>query len=182
MPLDKNLQSSECSTHSHFFYIVAYDNIHSLTHDALKLVSIANVHVVCSSRPGQNTTYPVLDPCLPQSMPLESEDEKSVKHYFKGTGSYNECRSALTPLLNLTVPCPQEPCSMNGVSQPLIDHTRSSFYGFSEFWYTMEDVYHKGGNYSSAIFNKYSSVSEQDFLRLKNMILQDLLTSGGHYL
>ncbi|XP_071090176.1 ectonucleoside triphosphate diphosphohydrolase 4-like [Haliotis cracherodii] len=109
------------------------------------------------SRPGQNTTYPVLDPCLPQSMPLESEDEKSVKHYFKGTGSYDECRSGLMPLLNLTVPCPQEPCSMNGVSQPLIDHTRSSFYGFSEFWYSMEDVYHKGGNYSSAIFNKYSS-------------------------
>jgi ectonucleoside triphosphate diphosphohydrolase 4 len=43
-------------------------------------------------------------------------------------------------LLNLNATCKRKPCSLNGVYQPTINYDAQDFYGFSEFWYTMEGL------------------------------------------
>lgn len=48
---------------------------------------------------------------------------------------------------------------MNGIYQANINFNNSEFYGFSEFWYSMEDVYRVGGHYDSIKFDKMSNVS-----------------------
>ncbi|XP_041369282.1 ectonucleoside triphosphate diphosphohydrolase 7-like [Gigantopelta aegis] len=101
-----------------------------------------------------NVTRPITDPCLPLNMPLKSKDEQDRPHFFIGSGDFNTCKQSLTGLLNLSVPCQRMPCSMNGVSQPDIDFSRSSFYGFSEFWYSMEDVFRQGGRYDHDKFER----------------------------
>ncbi|KAL8580844.1 hypothetical protein ACOMHN_017348 [Nucella lapillus] len=93
----------------------------------------------------------VFDPCLPSGMPLKTQDEGSERS-FVGTGRYAECKARLEPLLNRSVTCTHDPCSFNGVHQPRIDFAATQFYGFSEFWYTMEDVYQIGGAYSHKAF------------------------------
>ena len=100
----------------------------------------------------------VSDPCLPPGMPLTTEDEDGTKRNFIGSGNYYECKARLEPLLNRSVPCTHAPCSFNGVHQPEIDFIRSHFYGFSEFWYTMEDVYRMGGIYKFKTFEKQAAV------------------------
>lgn len=99
------------------------------------------------------------DPCLPPGMPLTVETEQGESQLLVGSGNYVECKTRLEFLLNLTVPCQFKPCSMNGVHQPPIDFAQSSFYGFSEFWYTMEDVYRMGGLYKFSSFEKKAQVS-----------------------
>ncbi|KAL3863359.1 hypothetical protein ACJMK2_005117 [Sinanodonta woodiana] len=109
------------------------------------------------------------DACLPVNLVLESKDKTGIVNTFKGTGDYLQCQNKLIPLLNLTVPCQREPCSLNGVHQPYINFHNSEFYGFSEFWYTMEDVFRIGGQYEYEAFiaqakeyclNKWSKIQE----------------------
>lgn len=92
----------------------------------------------------------VQDPCLP--IDLSYEIKKG--YILEGGGNYTACQSSLIPLLNLSTPCEQDPCSMNGVHQPPIVFRNSEFYGFSEFWYTMEDVFRIGGLYGSKKFEE----------------------------
>ena len=104
----------------------------------------------------------ILDPCLPQGLILEGREDENYK--FKGTGDYRKCQDALVPLINTSVPCPQPPCSFNGVYQPPINFYNSEFYGFSEFWYTMEDIYRIGGQYEYDIFDAQAKVSQASFI------------------
>ncbi|KAH3707971.1 hypothetical protein DPMN_067409, partial [Dreissena polymorpha] len=104
----------------------------------------------------------ISDPCLQDGLALPPRDpddldlDPGVEVTFVGTGDYRACKTTLEPLLNRTVPCKLSPCSMNGVHQPEILYKNSQFYGFSEFWYTMEDVFRIGGNYEAGIFETYA--------------------------
>ena len=121
----------------------------------------------------------VSDPCLPPGMPLTTEDDDGTKRNFIGSGNYYECKARLEPLLNRSVPCSHAPCSFNGVHQPEIDFIRSHFYGFSEFWYTMEDVYRMGGIYKFQTFEKQAAVrplSPSLFLPLSPLFLLSTLS------
>ncbi|CAH1784625.1 unnamed protein product [Owenia fusiformis] len=96
---------------------------------------------------GESELPPIKDPCLPEEM----EDTVSFKnkdYKIYGTGNYLKCKLNMHKLLNTSVPCQKEPCSLNGVHQPDINYHYSEFYGFSEFWYTMEDVFRIGGKYN----------------------------------
>ena len=114
--------------------------------------------VYYSFRLHSNVSRPIPDPCLPLNMPLKSEDEQGRTHSYLGTGDFTQCEQSLTTLLNLTTPCQRSPCSMNGVGQPDIDYSRSPFYGFSEFWYSMEDVFRQGGRYDHNKFEQIAKV------------------------
>lgn len=99
------------------------------------------------------------DPCLPPGSLSEPEDETNMGSYrFQGTGSYDECKVWIESLLNLTVPCELLSCSLNGVHQPDISFDRTEFYGYSEFWYTMEDVLRQGGLYEYEKFETQAKV------------------------
>ena len=88
----------------------------------------------------------VFDPCLPLEM-ISEEKYKDIKFKVTGSGEFVKCQESLTALLNLTVPCSSTPCSLNGVHQSPVDYDNAEFYGFAEFWYSSNDVWHIGGLY-----------------------------------
>ena len=79
--------------------------------------------------------------------------------HLKGTGDFKQCQASLVPLLNLSSPCAKQPCSFNGVFQPEIEFRNSEFYGFSEYWYCMEDVLRIGGMYNYVKFELAAKVN-----------------------
>ena len=90
---------------------------------------------------------------------IDTVDYQGTVKYFKGTGDFKACQAVVQPLLNLTVPCQSPPCSFNGVFQPEIGFSNSEFYGFSEYWYCMEDILRMGGTYDHDTFQKEAKVS-----------------------
>ncbi|KAI6653518.1 Ectonucleoside triphosphate diphosphohydrolase 4 isoform X2 [Oopsacas minuta] len=94
------------------------------------------------------STIQVTDPCLHENQhEYRMYAGRTVK--ILGSGNYNLCRKQLITHLKQDNPCPPSPihCKMNGMYQAPIDFTNMQFYGFSEFWYTMDDVFNIGGVY-----------------------------------
>jgi Golgi apyrase len=69
-----------------------------------------------------------------------------------GEGDFANCTKHLVTLLNLNAACTRKPCSFNGVYQPEINYNLQDFYGFSEFWYTMQGLKMKQSDVLSSIF------------------------------
>ncbi|UJR23698.1 hypothetical protein I4U23_026680 [Adineta vaga] len=89
--------------------------------------------------------------CLPRSFSTNiTKANTTVK--IIGEGDFSNCTKHLVALLNLNATCMRKPCSFNGVYQPEINYKAQDFYGFSEFWYTMQDVLKIGGPYASLTF------------------------------
>ncbi|XP_022341260.2 ectonucleoside triphosphate diphosphohydrolase 7-like [Crassostrea virginica] len=103
----------------------------------------------------EKTQVNISDPCLPVGLTQEVKDTQGQVHFLRGQGDYEACSSKLVKLLtwNSSIICEQAPCSMNGVHQPVISFHNSEFYGFSEFWYTMDDVFRIGGIYNYEKFD-----------------------------
>ncbi|XP_073239476.1 ectonucleoside triphosphate diphosphohydrolase 4-like isoform X1 [Porites lutea] len=99
------------------------------------------------------STEAYLDPCLPTEC-NEQVTHKGKQYKLIGTGEYYKCQKLILPLLNLTTPCPRQPCSFNAVYQPHIDYNQVEFYGFSEYWYSMHDVLRIGGQYKATAMKK----------------------------
>lgn len=118
------------------------------------------------------------DPCLPVDMSdtLQTSPKDGTTYHVRGTGDYYQCRELLLPLLNRTVPCLKEPCSMDGVYQPEINFYKSEFYGFSEFYYTMEDLLHIGGKYNQMKFTR----AAKEFCQRSWSELSDWQQKGSH--
>lgn len=110
---------------------------------------------------GTDQLTPISDPCLPLNLQYKAKSRKKISHYFIGTGDYLSCQNSLKILLNMTKPCQKEPCSINGIHQSEIDFHNDVFYGFSEFWYTSEDVLRIGGKYNYMKFEKAAKVSDK---------------------
>ena len=101
----------------------------------------------------------VSDPCLPVSFREQvSSSTGDQMVTLVGTGVYHDCKNKLRMLINLTATCVKEPCSLNGVYQPEINYEHSQFYGFSEFFYTMEDLLSSGGQYNYRKFQTLARV------------------------
>lgn len=98
----------------------------------------------------------VLDPCLPNGATMKDREHlpqaiAKVNPTLVGTGSFQQCVLTTIPLLNKTAPCPDEPCLFNGVHIPGGAPGRRPdmhFIGISEYWYTVENVFKLGGDYS----------------------------------
>ncbi|MEQ2207620.1 hypothetical protein XENOCAPTIV_015784, partial [Xenoophorus captivus] len=102
---------------------------------------------------GETAESPLLDPCLPTD--LQDEIGPSTQRlHLRGTGDFNECRQILQPFLNRTN---ESQTSLSGIFQPTIDYSNSQFYGFSEFYYCMEDVLRMGGDYNAS---KYAQAAK----------------------
>ncbi len=114
----------------------------------------------------------VRDPCLPTNLvktvhlsttttEANSSRTRASGNSFtrKGTGQFVECLHALESLVNVSGPCREGPCSINGVHQPPINHSTMRFFGFSEFWYSNEDALGLDGRYDGDEMKQVSSVS-----------------------
>lgn len=110
------------------------------------------------------------DPCLPVNLikNVELDDSKASNETMKkpklktftrkGLGNFDQCQNSLKELLNLHKTCPLT-CSFDGMYQPLINFSAMEFYGFSEYWYTTNDVLDVSGPYSYAAFREAAAVS-----------------------
>ncbi|XP_008416447.1 ectonucleoside triphosphate diphosphohydrolase 7-like isoform X2 [Poecilia reticulata] len=101
---------------------------------------------------GLSEEKPYLDPCLPVSM---SDTITRGNHtvYLRGRGDWSRCQEAVRPFLGLH----NGTMSPQGIYQAPINFSNSEFYGFSEFFYCMEDVLRIGGQYSS---DKYAQAAK----------------------
>uniref|UniRef100_A0A3B5MR97 Ectonucleoside triphosphate diphosphohydrolase 4 n=2 Tax=Xiphophorus couchianus TaxID=32473 RepID=A0A3B5MR97_9TELE len=95
---------------------------------------------------GETAESPLLDPCLPTDL-LDEIGPSTQRLHLRGTGDFDECRRILQPFLNRTN---DTQTSLSGIYQPAIDYSNSQFYGFSEFFYCMEDVLRMGGDYNAS--------------------------------
>lgn len=100
-----------------------------------------------------NSTHVVIGDadCLPRDYSVNyTRANKTIT--VIGEGDFRSCTKHLVTLLNLNATCKRKPCSVNGVYQPDINYESHDFYGFSEFWYTMEDILKIGGPYARLAF------------------------------
>uniref|UniRef100_A0A3B5LX14 nucleoside-triphosphate phosphatase n=1 Tax=Xiphophorus couchianus TaxID=32473 RepID=A0A3B5LX14_9TELE len=102
---------------------------------------------------GLSEEKPYLDPCLPVSM---SDTITRGNHtvYLRGQGDWSRCQEAVRPFLGLH----NGTMSPRGIYQAPINFSNSEFYGFSEFFYCMEDVLRIGGQYNS---DKYAQAAKE---------------------
>ncbi|KAM9314289.1 ectonucleoside triphosphate diphosphohydrolase 7-like [Pholidichthys leucotaenia] len=107
---------------------------------------------VLKTQTGLSEDKPYLDPCLPIGL---SDTVVRGNHtmFLKGQGDWNRCQEAVRPFLGLH----NGTMSPGGVYQAPINFSNSEFYGFSEFYYCMEDVLRIGGQYSS---HKYTQAAK----------------------
>ncbi|XP_057698917.1 ectonucleoside triphosphate diphosphohydrolase 7-like isoform X1 [Corythoichthys intestinalis] len=108
-----------------------------------------------------------LDPCLPLALSQTVvRDNRTL--YLRGQGDWGRCLEAVHPFLGLHN---DTMTAAGGVYQAPINFSNSEFYGFSEFYYCMEDVLRIGGQYDS---DKYSKAAK-DFCATKWSTLKQRL-------
>ena len=118
----------------------------------------------------------VQDPCYPLgynspvnvTLTVESGNHH-VPIVINGSGQFGSCKNQLNYLLAslssetntkmascglFCSPLSGLPESIAFASQPPSSIKTKKFYGFSEFWYTMQDVFHMGGEYNRENFDK----------------------------
>lgn len=80
-----------------------------------------------------------------------------------GKGNYSGCKKALMPLLagdkEERINENFLECSEDTLYELPANFTTMPFYGFSEFWYTMDDVLGIGGTYKKTMFDNHAAVS-----------------------
>lgn len=94
------------------------------------------IYFSASSSPSSPLTINDAD-CLPRGF-VKNFTKNNQIIPIKGEGDFANCTKHLVTLLNLNATCLKKPCSFNGVHQPEINYNSQDFYGFSEFWYTMQ--------------------------------------------
>ncbi|CAG2166084.1 unnamed protein product [Oppiella nova] len=116
----------------------------------------------------------IYDPCLP----IDSTERFNISrrskntngsttfiNVLKGSGDYNACALKLKQMLDPSSESQRQctntntntSCPLRQLSKTDAPFDNSEFYGFSEFWYTMEDVLRQGGPYRSKKFRDSAS-------------------------
>ena len=120
----------------------------------------------------------VKDPCLPLNL-HEHVNQQAEKYnlnatkqatdieqyHLIGTGRWEECFLHLKSFVNKSSTSSTE-CLLNSTNcdpKPAIASPPGGndikFYGFSEFWYSIEDIFRLGGSYNYEKYKKSSNVS-----------------------
>merc|ERR1719219_1706110 len=120
-----------------------------------------------------------MDPCLPIGLDENLTIHLDLNHvkedidksglsedqllFVSGTGDWDKCYEILTEFTSGREPyfetcsSKDETCPNAGIKLPPIPMQNSEFYGFSEFWYSMEEVLGMGGPY---LYDKFSIASK----------------------
>lgn len=105
----------------------------------------------------------IMDPCLPLNARSKENitDHNGNKYHvtFLGSGDFDACEAKVAHLLDPATEqhlnCSnEENCPLTVLNRLRIPYANSEFYGFSEFWYSMEDILRIGGLYNYFSFKK----------------------------
>ncbi|VIO86294.1 Uncharacterized protein BM_BM5276 [Brugia malayi] len=113
----------------------------------------------------------VRDPCLPVNLLKTVKNEDGSQFSRKGIGDWDTCIKNLASLLTATVANPKcqiEKCLFGLVRSPSISLSEIELYGFSEYWFSLENVLFMGGQYD---FSKTASRARQ-FCHMKWSTIQ----------
>ncbi|XP_074602960.1 ectonucleoside triphosphate diphosphohydrolase 7-like [Brevipalpus obovatus] len=125
-------------------------------------------------------TLSLSDPCLCRNCPLNVSvtgvDGVQYNLALVGLGNFDHCEATLRKLINPTqersVLCKfNVSCPIKELANTRISFTDAEFYGFSELWYSMEDVLRIGGHYNYFSFKKAAS----DYCSTEFKILKERL-------
>ncbi|VDM91313.1 unnamed protein product [Litomosoides sigmodontis] len=108
----------------------------------------------------------VRDPCLPTNLFKTVKSNDGSHFNRKGVGDWDTCVNNMTSLLTGTVTnskCYAQKCLFGLVRSPPISLSEIELYGFSEYWFSLENVLSMGGQYD---FSKTASKARQ-FCRMK---------------
>jgi len=128
---------------------------------------------------GLTSSNPISDPCLPNglttnltvNLDLNRVIDEAIKTklteeqliFLYGTGEWEKCYRILTEFTIGREPyfescsSKDQGCPNPGMQMPPLPMENSEFYGFSEFWYSMEEVLGMGGPY---LYDKFSEASK----------------------
>lgn len=91
--------------------------------------------------------------------------QTQLLYYLRGSGNFSQCQDRLRQMITGQALswCNNITCPFTDLQHLTVPFQESEFYGISEFWYTMNDVYQMGGHYSRRKFveasTKYCSTS-----------------------
>ena len=119
----------------------------------------------------KNLFFPVpnielVDPCLPLNARSKENitDHNGNKYHVTlvGSGDFGDCEAKVNRLLDPSnerhLNCSNEAnCPLTVLNRLRVPFTNSEFFGFSEFWYSMEDILRIGGLYNYFSFKKAAS-------------------------
>lgn len=107
----------------------------------------------------------LLDPCLS----IDSSETINMTHpnefsktqflyHLKGTGDYTLCQRNLRNIILKSECHSNQTCPYEDLKNVVVPFKSSDFYGLSEFWYTMNDIYRMGGPY---VYTKFAEASSK---------------------
>ncbi|RWS12840.1 ectonucleoside triphosphate diphosphohydrolase 7-like protein [Dinothrombium tinctorium] len=153
--------------HSYLLYVTTYLGLGANVAQEAYTKSLVKEHLSFTSfstkEPNKHLT--VSDPCMVlksiKNTSIEVEKGFTYEVTLKGTGEWEYCENKLAKLINLekSIPCDTNfSCPLTRLKETIVSFSTSEFYGFSELWFTMEDVLRLGGQYNYFKFKK--AVSE----------------------
>ncbi|OZC08420.1 GDA1/CD39 family protein [Onchocerca flexuosa] len=113
----------------------------------------------------------VRDPCLPVNLLKTVKNKDGSQFNRKGIGDWDTCIKNVTSLLTTTVTNPEcysQKCLFGLVRSPSISLSEIELYGFSEYWFSLEDVLSMGGRYN---FSK-TALKAREFCRMRWSTIQ----------
>ncbi|RWS27065.1 ectonucleoside triphosphate diphosphohydrolase 7-like protein [Leptotrombidium deliense] len=192
-PVTKNVLSefnlgclSHDEDHNYLVYVTTYLGLGANVAQEAYARSLLADHIALTSSLGSPTTVlstqnPITlsDPCMVlhsiRNSSIKADSGRVYSVVFKGTGDWEYCEQKLEKLIN-----PERESSLNckvNVSCPLTKlretvvpfASNAEFYGFSELWYSMEDVLRLGGQYNYDKLKKAAS----EYCKTEWTVLQD---------
>ena len=174
--VEVNLGCSDSSTHNYKLYVTTF-----LGYGANEAIARYHRHLVLSQFKspslvirGLTKKFPYEDPCIPKGLQDNITLNVDVENlnldlkyaslkpshvlYLQGTGDWQKCYETLTDFVNsgevYFKPCDKLQCPDNGIKMPPVDLKEMEIYGFSEFWYTTQDIFQMGGTYDYYQFSQ----------------------------
>ncbi|KAE9419452.1 hypothetical protein Angca_002561, partial [Angiostrongylus cantonensis] len=107
-----------------------------------------------------NGTY-IRDECMPVNLQKVINRSDGSMFVRKGIGDWDGCVKRLAQLLkNLEAARPKSLCKPNcffgNVAAPMVSLSMIKLYGFSEYWYSLDEVLSLGGHYNHTVISEKS--------------------------
>lgn len=104
----------------------------------------------------------LFDPCLPidssETINITNQWDNTSKtqylYHLKGSGEFERCHSMLKQVITKDAIkwCMNNTCPFNELKNLDVPFKDTDFYGLSEFWYSMNDIFRLGGKFDSNNF------------------------------